>query len=98
MLFNLEFAIWFAAFVGGVGLPEGGRSANRAGGHKVVEGLALGVGSEFAGFGDDVVGVGDDFAHEIGALEVAVLHLAEFEFPIAGEHWRVEALNVHLAN
>ncbi len=95
VFFRFEFAFRFAAFVGRLGLFEAGSAAHRAGDFKVVEDFAFGEISGFAGVGADLIRVGDDFLHEIAALQVALLHLAEFEFPIAGEFRRVEALDIH---
>lgn len=98
MFFCLKFALWFAALVGGLGLLETGCAADGAGDFEVGEDFALGEVGGGAGLGADLVGVGDDLLHEVAALQISLLHLAEFELPVAGEFRRVEAFDLHFAD
>ena len=74
-----------AALVGGVGLLEGFRTTDRAGGVEVGEDLVLEFFRAGVGFVDDLLGVVDDLLHELVTLELALLHLTQFVFPVAGE-------------
>ena len=77
---------------------EARRAAHRAGDFEVGEDFAFREVGGGAGLGADLVGVGDDLLHEIAALENSLLHLAEFELPIACQFRRVESFNFHLAD
>ncbi len=92
---DAEFALRLAAFVSGVGLSEFGGPAVRAGGLEVGEDAVDCFVVVGAGLVDDVFGEGDDLLHEGGAVEFAVLHLAEFGFPVAGHGGGGESLDFH---
>ena len=61
----------------------------------VVAGHAVAV--EFLGFGDDAGGHVRDFAHEVGAGELAALHAGELGFPFAGELRAAEFFHLQAA-
>ena len=87
-----------AGFVGRIGLPEDKGAVNRVLDFDIVKLLVLRLLREAVRLGDDLVGVVDDFLHELRALKFPVFHLAELVFPVAGEFGRIEPFDVHLDN
>ena len=95
---RLEFALGLTALVGGIGLAQAFRAADRTIDIEVGKRLVLRVIGALLCLADDFFGVGIDLAHELVAFEFALLHEVQFVLPIAGESGRIKPFDFHVAH